>query len=728
MCYTEIKMTERIKRVRKTYLTLPVPRETNAYEPEKYVPFGTGDRWLTLGYLRGWRDHFDATTTLLRNSLAEAEELHSTQPVIYEDELLLGHLYLPDYTEEEWEEYHALCESFVMSHHTLLRRSPRKCHIGLNFEKLLQKGIRGIKEDIQACREKLNPNDVNVYPDYEVIRKLEFYECLDIELDAVLHLADRYAEKAREMANTATSKRKEELLTLANILSRVPAEPATTFYEAIQSIQFFLSTLFGLFPLGRPDRYLYKFYEQDIKNGTLTKEFAQELVDNFCLYVSDRVFSRSACGFIVGGEDKDGKLVENDLTYMFLTALDHLQLPDPNGALAVNEKTSDEILAYAAKILSKGTTHPAFYNDRVIIDSFMQNYGVAKEDATDYIHATCAEMSIAGKSKSHSTPFEINMPKMVYETAKENPDCFSLNAFLEIFVSKMKSYVQFCAFNYIRRMLDVSRNGNERMRTSALIDDCIARGKSIYEGGERYTFLQPIFIGFSTAIDSLYALKKFVFEEKKLSLAAFCTISENNFENEETFRQHIINKLPHYGNDQNEIDTLAKQVADRIAALLKEDDIPGGAMMMPGTFSYINHATHGKLTGATFDGRLAGTAFSDGCSPVQGRDTNGPTAMVKSLTSWDQSQFLGGMVVNMKLGKENLTEEKIQNFISVLKTFIARGGIEMQVNIVDRETLSDALKNPDAHADLLVRIGGYSDYFIRLSPTLQQEIINRTQY
>ena len=150
--------------------------------------------------------------------------------------------------------------------------------------------------------------------------------------------------------------------------------------------------------------------------------------------------------------------------------------------------------------------------------------------------------------------------------------------------------------------------------------------------------------------------------------------------------------------------------------------------MSNGTFSYVNHATYGAQMGATFDGRLKGTAYSDGCSPVQGRDTNGPTAMVKSLTSWNQSAFLGGMVVNMKLGKEQLDEEKIKNFIAVLKAFIARGGIEMQVNVVDKETLLDALKNPDAHSDLLVRIGGYSDYFVRLTPTLQREVIERTQY
>ncbi len=728
MRYQAIPITDRTKRIKEAYMKMPVPQEVNPYIDKKYKGFGTGDRWITLGYLRGWQAHANAETTRLRTSYAEAEELYQAQPVILADELLVGHLYLPEYTPEEQEEYEKLCEMFQMSSHTLKERAPRKDHLSLDFEKLLRLGILGVKKEIEDNMAKLNMNDAAVYPEYEVIKKYEFYKCLLIELDAVLDLAKRYSEAAKKLAKTEAEPRRTELLRISQIMAKVPASPAESFYEAIQSVQFFLSGLFGLYPLNRPDRYLYPYYKKDIESGTLTKAFAQELIDNFCLYVSDRVFSRAACGFIVGGQDKDGNLIENDLTYMFLTALEHLKLPDPNGAISVNQKTSTEILTYCAEILAKGTTHPAFYNDDVIIHSLEKHYGCKREDAVNYVHSTCAEISVVGKSRSHTTPIIVDMPRVLQNTAKENPGCESFEAFLDLYMEALKAYTKDQTLAYIIRMLEASRIGNEPMRVCALINDCIKRGKSIYEGGERYTFIQPIFIGFSTAVDALYALRDLAFDTRQLSVSVFSEITENNFEGNETLRQYILNKLPHYGNDNAAIDTLAAEVAKRIVGIFEARDMLGGKLMMPGTFSYINHADYGRKMGATFDGRLKGVSYSDGCCPAQGRDINGPTAMIRSLTSWDQSILLGGMVVNIKFGTENLTEEKVQNFLSLLKTFISRGGIEMQVNVVDRATLEDARKHPENYAELMVRIGGYSDYFTRLMPVLQQEVIDRMEY
>lgn len=728
MKYKGIPITERIQRLKETYRHLPVPMEDNPYIDKKYKGFCTGDRWMTLGYLRGWQKHADAETTRLRTSYAEAEELYEALPVIFPDELLLGHLYLPEYSEAEQAEYEKLCEMFQMSSHTLKERAPRKDHLTLDFEKLLKKGIAGIRREILEASKKLDIDNANAYPEYSDIKKEEFYQCLLIELDAVTDLARRYAEVARHMAETMQEPRKKELLKMAEIIERVPENPAESFYEAVQSVQFLLSGLFGLYPLGRPDRYLYPYYKKDVENGVLTKEFAQELVDNFCLCISDRVFSRAACGFIVGGQEADGTLVENDLTYMFLTALDHLHLPDPNGALAVNRNTSTEILTYCAEILAKGTTHPAFYNDEIIINSLVQNYGCVREDAVQYIHSTCAEMSIAGKTRSHTTPIVLDMPRILQETAEKYTDCGSLETLLSHYTVALKTVLKKEAQAYILRMLEASRIGNEAMRVCAFIDDCIAKGKSIYEGGERYTFIQPIFIGFATVVDSLYAVRELVFRQKKLSLGTFVEITKKNFEGNEKLQQYIIHKLPHYGNDCPEIDALAKTVAAEILSIFKEKDLAGGSFMMPGTFSYINHALYGKEMGATFDGRKSGTSYSDGCCPVQGRDMNGPTAMLSSLTSWDESLLLGGMVVNIKFGTDNLKGEKTQNFIGLLRAFVERGGIEMQVNVVDRNTLQDAMEHPNKHSNLIVRIGGYSDYFIRLMPVLQKEIIERTEY
>lgn len=728
MCYTAVPITERIKRVKECYLRSPVAQEINPYVDKKYKKFCTGDRWMTLGYLRGWQKHADAETTRLRTSYAEAEELYEAQPVIFEDELLAGHLYLPVYTPEEQAEYDRLCDMFQMSPHTLVERPPRRDHLSLDFDKLLRLGIRGIMDEIRTQMAQLNFGDRDVYPGYDMVIRYEFYRCCLIELEAVLDLADRYSKKARELALSAAEPRKSELLRMSKILEAVPAGPANSFYEAIQSVQFFLSGLFGLYPLNRPDRYLYAYYKKDIESGAVTREEAQELIDNFCLHVSTRVFSRAACGFIVGGQDSNGALVENDLTYMFLTALEHLRLPDPNGALAVNEKTGEDILKYCAEILSKGVTHPAFYNDNAIIASLEKNYGCTHEDAVNYIHTTCAEITVVGKTRGYTTPICIELPRILQETTKENPDCMDFDTLMERYLAKIREFLRRKSLRYFIRMLEASRIGNEPMRVCALIDNCIQRGRSIYEGGEKYTFFQPIFIGFATAVDSLLAVRTVVFQEKRFTLEAFQTIVEKNYDGEESFRQYLLNRIPHYGNDEAESDALAAELASRLLSIFKDQDLLGGSIMMPGTFSYISHATCGGEMGATFDGRLAGCSYSDGCSPVQGRDVNGPTAMILSLTSWEQSALLGGMVVNIKFGAENLKGEKQDNFLQLLHTFIQRGGLELQVNVVDRKTLEDARKHPENHQNLLVRIGGFSDYFTRLTPVLQQEIIARTEY
>ncbi len=725
--YTPVKISNRTEKLKELYTTLTVPKTVNSYEDEKYKKFNTGDRWMTLGFLRGWKQHEDAETTLLRTSLAEANELDESEVTIYDNELLLGHLYLPQYSQKDKQEYDALCESFNMSSRTLLFRYPRNTHIALDFEKLLKLGLNGIREEIKKKAEELNFCANDAFPDFSDYKKQEFYSCLLIELDAVSRLANRYSQKAKELAQTADEKRKEELLKLSDILKKVPDYPAESFYEAIQSVHFFLSSLMGLYPLGRPDRYLYKYYEKDIASGKLTKEFAQELIDNFCLGVSDRVFSRSACGFAVGGLDEDGNCIENDLTFMFLTALEHLRLPDPNGALSVNENTSDELLCYAGELLSKGVTHPAFYNDRAITNSLVNNYGCSFEDAVNYIHTTCAEISIIGKSKAYSTAIQCDLPAALLETLKDK-DFDSTEKILEAFFETIGKKAASELRQYMLRIVEAGRIGYDPMRINALIQGCVESGKSIYEGGAKYTFIQPNFIGLATVIDSLYAIEKLVFDEKRLTLKAFTEIIGNNFEGNEPLRQYIINRIPHYGNENAEIDSLAARVAKGCIDVFKNENIPARQLIIPGTFSYVTHAVLGVRCGATYDGRLAGTSYSDGCSAVQGRDTNGPTAMLGSLTSWKQDALLGGMVVNIKFGNENLKGEKVKNFIALLKYFIERGGLEMQVNCVDRKTLEDAKINPQAHRDLIVRIGGYSDYFTRLFPELQQEIIERTEY
>lgn len=719
--YQELEITKRIKNLRNEYLKCPLITE---YHPKYY----SQDRCITLGFLEGWKANEKAVTTRLRRSLSEAAELDAMEPVILDDELVVGQLWFPKYTPEEQARFNLLNEQFAMATATEHNEPSRTRgdHICLDYEKLLKVGIVGLIEEINQKRAELYKKRTTDMYDFEQTEKDEFYECMLIELNAVMRLAKRYEEKARNLAETADEKRKKELLEIADNLAVVPMYPAQNFYQAVQSAHFFTFNLAALYPLGRPDRYLLPFYEQDIKNGTLTKEKAQDIIDNFCLLVSTYVPSRAAMGFIVGGRDKNKKLVENDLTYMFITALNHIKMPDPNGALACNRDTSRELIEYAVKVVGEGTTHPAFYNDDTIIEGLL-SYGVDYSDACDYIHTTCAEISLCGKSRMYTTSTILALPNYLDTYITRNkPSTFEelLDGVFELVKGALDNETK----RYHRRILEASRNGHQPQRVSALIDDCIKSGKCVYSGGARYSYLQPIFIGFGTFCDSLIAIKKLVFEQNMLTLEEFFKITEDNFKDNEELRNYIIEKLPHYGNDDDYSTKIARSITDKISDMFDNSDFFGKEFSIPGTFSYITHAGRGSGFKATYDGRLAGMSFSDGCCPVQGRDTNGPTALINSLTGWDQKRYLGGMVVNVKFSKSLFDSKKQNLLVSLISTFIDRKGIEMQINCVDKATLEDARIHPENHGDLIVRIGGFSDYFVRQSPAEQQELIDRSEY
>ncbi len=718
--FKPIKISDRIEKLRNIYKQCPVATE-------KRVKYYSGDRWLSLGFLEGWLANETAPSTRLRRSLAEVAELDASLPIIYEDELICGQLYIPKYTAEEQKRFDELSVAFHMSptaDNTEVART-RTDHIIMDFDKLLKVGVNGVLKEIEQKKQSLNYNDGGLY-DFDTVEKLEFYTATEMELNAVLRLAQRYSNHALRLAENAKEPRKSQLIKIAENLKQVPANGAGNFYQAVQSVHFYLFNMFGLYPMGRPDRYFLPYYERDIKEGRITKEFAQELIDQLCLLVSTYVLSRAACGFIVGGSDENGNLVENELTYMFLTALHHIRMPDPNGALAVNKNTSKQILKYAVDVLADGITHPAFYNDQTIINGLI-GYGIDKKDAVNYIHTTCAEMSICGKSRMYTTAYVVNMPNELLNVFSEGLP-ISYEDIENKYFEKVTNFVNDNNLLYKLKLLESARNGYQPMRASAFVHDCIESGLDVYNGGAIYSYIQPIFIGFSNLCDSLFAIKKLVYEEKLLTLSQFYEVVKNNYQGNEKIRQYIINKIPHYGNDNAEIDQLAKNVAKRVEKIFKNPKVYGASYSMPGTFSYINHAEFGEKTGATFDGRKSGVSLSDGCCPVQGMDRSGPTAMINSLTSWDQSAFLGGMVINVKFTKTAFDEQKRQNFLQIINAFIERGGIEMQVNCVDRATLEDALIHPENHGDLLVRIGGFSDYFVRQTPCLQQEIINRSQY
>ena len=594
--------------------------------------------------------------------------------------------------------------------------------MAINYELLLSKGISGIIETIDeyllACNKE----------------KELYYKCCKMCLQAVIKHSENYAELALKMSKeTADVKRHNELEKIAEICKKVPALPAETFYEAVQSVHFVTHCLslnpFRLyaqqFQLGHPDRYLLPFYEKDMENGRITKEEAQLLLDCLGIQINIRVPSGLSSGYMVGGRDENGEIVANDLTEMCMQVVDDIQLVYPAVGLCYTEGMSEKYLEKACELLKKGHSHPAVFNDDVITKGLIY-YGVPEKQAHSYIHSTCVEITpVASSNVWVASPYT-NMPKLLLDIM--NKEYSSFEALINEYLKLLDEHIRFNFEN---------ENNNKKHRSynsinpllSCFVNDCLKDGTDIEKGGARYNWIMPSFVGMANLVDSLYAIKTLVYDEKKLTLCEFKSILDNDFEGNETLRLHILNRIPKYGNDIDDIDKYFTIFTEHIAKECeKYHGLHRNGNLIPSVFCWIMHDSFGRKTIATPDGRKAGFPLGDGSGPCQGRELNGPTASVLSSTKWEHEKFIGGVAVNLKFSKAALGENSLNTMKSIIKTYLKRGGFEVQINVVDNETLKKAQKNPEEYRDLVVRIGGYSDYFVRLSTEMQSEIILRTTH
>jgi len=674
----EYGVTARVEALRAAYMDSEMARCKLSYSRA---------RRMKLLYRRGWNAHPEIENPILRRAFADAYLLDHMTPVIVDGELIVGQPDFSPLTSEEAAEANLPCD---------MPGAPgRHDHMALDFEKLLRLGVNGLIAEIEAKNE---PDNV-------------FYAGALEELHALLRLAERYAKAARARG----------MGDAADILARVPANPAQTFREALQSIHFYSFALWGLYQAGRPDRYLYPYYRRDIDAGILTAAGAQELVDCFCLMYTTYITSSSSVGFMIGGVDPDGNPVENELTWHFLYSIGHTRTADPSIGLCVNEHTSPELLDAAARLIAAGYTHPAFYGDTLIIHSLI-DHGYAPADARDYIHSCCVEITAAGKSSIWTVSPYHNMVCMLLDVMRTS-EADNFEAFYADYEEKLRACI--IAGNEQENRWQAVRavNGGEPLRVSVLVDDCIARGKSINEGGARYNDIQPNFLGLFNTADALTAIRLLVFEEKRLTMTEFCRILDADWEGFEPLRREAAEALPHYGNDDAMPDAMAKRLTESVAAICRTLTTYRGAKVVPALFSYNEHIRHGAQTPASPEGRHAGDPLCDGTNPVQGRDVKGPTAMLASTLSWDHAPFLGGIACNLELTRDMAMPEFIA---ALVKSYTGRG-MELQINVVNEETLLDAKAHPERHRNLVVRVGGYSDYFVTLSEKLQDEIISRTR-
>ncbi|MBE6723691.1 MAG: hypothetical protein E7576_00635 [Ruminococcaceae bacterium] len=670
--------------------------------------------------------------------LAEAvREAYSRWTVDIEPgELIVGRPASSPHTPEEEERFRRANEAARFSHCAVGQDS----HMAIDYPRLLSLGTSGIRALIDRHIAALDPDDPRS------VRKEDFYRAAKICLEGVEILSKRYADRADELAETEPDPtQREEYRTIAEICRKVPLHPAETFREAAQSAAFVTYALsvkplrpsLLQFQLGHPDRWLAPYYERDKAAGILTDGEAQTLIDCLCVQINRRVPNGLSCGLMVGGSLADGTTVSNPLTRMFLEAIRQVGLVYPSVGLCVTEDTPEEDLDLALEILAEGHSHPALFGDATIRRG-LSHYGLTAEESAEYIHSTCVEITPVGCSNVWVASPYMNLPG---ELLAVFPSCDTdAPATMEDFVGRYFGRVAGLIRENCRRE---SLYRYERAKycadplLSCFVRDCLERGVDIEEGGARYNWIMPSFVGVANAADALYAIRTLIYERHETTFADWKQALDTDYRDDPALLARI-RSLPKYGSDDRSPDSpdaYVKTIADFLASECEKHRVPltdgdgeRSGRLIPSLFCWIMHDHFGRSTGATPDGRHAGFPLGDGSGPAQGREACGPTASVLSSTSWEHWPFIGGVAVNMKFSKSLFTPDSLPVMKSIVKTYLARGGFEMQINVTDRETLERARIRPEEYEDLIVRIGGYSDYFTRLSPTMQEEVILRTEH
>lgn len=600
--------------------------------------------------------------------------------------------------------------------------SGQDSHMSIDYELLLTQGALGIIDIIEQYL--LNCTS----------EQAEFYSSAKTCLLAIIKHSENYSIFAEKLAQEEKDElRKRELLEIAKICKKVPAYPASSFYEAVQSVHFVTYCIslnpFRLskqqFQLGHPDRYLYSFYKNDLDNGRITREKAQLLLDCLGIQINIRVPSGLSSGYMVGGKDETGEIVANDLTDMLMQVVDDIRLVYPAVGLCYSENMPKEYLVKACEILSHGRSHPAIFNDEIISKGLI-SYGVSEAESHNYIHSTCVEITPVASSNAWVASPYTNMAQLLLDTMTQEYDTFEEH--LDIIFKRLDEIIK---NNFLTQTEMKKKRATNSMNPllSCFVNDCLERGLDIEKGGARYNWIMPSFVGMANLIDSLFVLKEIVYDKKIYTICGLKEILDKNFENNEHLRLYVLNDIPKYGNDIDEIDRYFSIFTNHIISeCRKYSSKYSGGELIPSVFCWVMHERFGRATGATPDGRLAGFPLGDGSGPCQGREMKGPTASILSSTKWEHYEMIGGVAVNMKFSKSSLGDNSLNILQGLIRAYILRGGFEMQINITDKEILEKAIICPEEYRDLVVRIGGYSDYFVKLSPEMQKEVILRTEH
>ncbi|MHB1355482.1 MAG: pyruvate formate lyase family protein [Anaerolineae bacterium] len=699
-----------------------------------------------LLWARSWLATAREPWNIIRRGQATAASLRGLTPEIGDDELLVGKFPSRLFTADEEVELTHWRKDSVRATSPVLGQ---KSHMAIDYETLLRQGLSGVRRQIGIYRERL---DLNLASDLE---KDAFYRACLIALDGLRDLSLHYADLADIMAEQAQADRAKELREIAAVCRKVPEMPATSFREALQAVHLVTFALCAgqqvlLFQLGRPDRYLLPLYRRDVQAGILTVDQAQELIDCLCMLLNVYTPRSLAVGFMVGGRDGSGQDICNELTRLFLESIRHTRLAYPGIGLCWDEDTPSDIKQLASELVAEGLTHPAIFNDDVITAGMAQA-GLPPSDACLYIHSTCVEITPVASSNVYVASPYINMVQLLHDLLGIPPlGTFITSATGEIdhpadvtatlydryptFEDLVRAYEARLS-EWLRTAVMVENTGQMTRYyhggyplLSCFVNDCLARGRDIDQGGARHNWIMPSFVGLANLVDTLAVIRRFVYHEHRLGLEEVVAAIVSDYAGREDLRLMFSTQAPKYGNDDDSVDELAVRLTEVIRRECARYRTYLGDNFHPGFFCWVMHERLGSITAASADGRHAGQALGDGSGPAQGRESLGPTAAILSATKWNHAPMLGGIAVNLKFTRTGQQDTFASGLRSLIGTFIQRGGFEIQINVVDKDTLLAAQSHPEQYRDLVVRIGGYSDYFVGLSPRMQEEIILRTDH
>jgi pyruvate formate-lyase/glycerol dehydratase family glycyl radical enzyme len=623
-----------------------------------------------------------------------------------------------------------------------------------DWGKLLRVGFKGLRDEVAAQLRSLD------LADPANLGKREFLQSLLIVIDASSLFIRRYAALAAEKAGEASDPvRRGEFEKISEVCRWIAENPARSLHEALQ-LQWFahlisiIETNGYSISFGRVDQYFYPYYRADIEQGRLTPEQAQELVECFwikpneIIHVDDTESATYHGGhplglnLIVGGMTREGRDAANDLTYMFLQAHADVRLYLPNFGVRIFRGSPEKLLQRTSEVIALGTGMPQVFNDETLVPALMR-YGLPIEEARNYSPTGCVENS-TDKAWGRGNGGWINMAKAI-EFALNGGRCSftGLAAGLPMEeAATPRNYEEFeQAFrrqlSYIIQQMVIEDNILDNLHAawvpelmvSLLHYDCIRNGKSATAGGARYNFTSPMSIGVATVGDSLAAIKKLVYEEKRVTLPELRQALAENFAGREPLRQMLINRAPKFGNDDPYVDDIVAEVQKFFTSELGKYRSPRGGVFRPGFWTILANMTLGRLTGATPDGRLAKEALSDSIGPSNGCDRKDATAMLCSAGRIDQTAAANGTVLNLRLSPAVLKGEGGQKRLGqVIRSYFHLGGTHLAINLVSSDTLRDAQKNPERHRDLIVKVAGYAAFFVELGEKTQNDIIARTEH